>query len=357
MSIDPEAGDIDLAFDQDRSAKFSRLAEGQKLARYVDPPPTPKPGDPEYPAFARNVIESAFLKDDLALSDTIGERTVLAWRITRELCRHLNLVSGGESLTTALIPTVSNLDPWSFPSLPPTYHPTSPHAKEILKCGVPEILGDLETFQEQIPDKQRWLTLGSDDVRGPGISPLPPQTLRTAPVFQFWLSQVQKISYFLNLTAGSTEAPDLAQVALPQLLLDTHNAWPSRTQIVAFEEILVNQAIEELANGSQWKAMRSLQTRFGLLPHERKSVIEMARATLLDLTVYDVEEARALMIVRLENFVDRSAKAFDLRAELAGMKQLALVQGLSRTEAGDLVSDFTEVVRSVSASSKKELPK
>lgn len=349
--------DIDLCFNEDRSAKFESLTPPTELVRYTHQPHAPDIDDPEYPSFARGVIESAFYRGSLRIEDTVSERTLLAWRITREMCRHLGLLAGGESLSTALLPTPANLDPWTHPTLPPHYHPEREHSKAILECGVPEVLGDLEAFEQDIPDKSEWLKMGADS-RAPGIGPLPPNLPGTSPVFKFWLKQADRIARFLCLSQGSPIQQDLAEVALPQLLTETHRAWPTRGQIVAFEEIVVNHTIEMLSSQSQWSVMREINARFGLMRHEQKMLLETARATLLGITMYDVDEARALMIVRLENFMERSKQAMDLRAELAGMKQMAQIQGLTRTETGDLISDFTNIVHSVSTTQdnrRKEL--
>lgn len=52
------------------------------------------------------------------------------------------------------------------------------------------------------------------------------------------------------------------------------------------------------------------------------------------------------MLLRLDDFCRRAREGLDLRAELSGLKAISVIQGLARTEGGDIVSDFVNVVRS-----------
>jgi hypothetical protein len=353
----------DLAFQSDRAAVFDSLREKTELIRYLDPQKHPTLGEPGYADFLRDTMQSVFYRRRAQLSETLGERTLLAWRITRELARHTGLLSGGETLASALQSSYECVDPWSIPKGIPDPAPGSPWAKEITSSGSPQIIGMLKQFESKVP-MQDWVSLfgvdnppppppddatdGQPRGRVPGIPLLPPQRGNDSPLWKMWHRAVCMVSDLLGLHTGTHIHPGLSEAALPQLLEQTRTAWPSRGQIMAFEQIVVNEAIDLILEKSSRGVTKELHKAYGLLPHEQKAVVEMARVEAMEQTDFDVNEARGLMVLRLEDYIHRSRENLDSRAELWGLKQLAIIQGLSRSEAGDLVSDFTSVVRSVS---------
>jgi len=350
------AKNTDLAFEEDRAARFDSL----------EPPPdpgilkgshhSPEPGEPGYARLAEDIIASAFRSKFVRVEDTIGERSLLAWRLTRELARHMGILKGGESLTEALKPSIENLDPWTIPRPPSDEHPSpgSEFVKEIVSNGAPAVISDLAAFREKVPQED-WVV--HEGTPYPGVPILPPLShSRESGLFALWTKCVDRLASSMALSSGTTEQPDLAEHALPQLLLKTHEAWPSRSQIVSMEEIVTLETVGLMAEKSQWTVMRILGQKFGLMRHEQKAVVEMARLATLSMSNYDVEEARGMMVLRLERYIERCQESMDLRAELAAMKQLAIVQGLARSESGDLLGDFTKVVTNVAARDK-QLPK
>ena len=59
----------------------------------------------------------------------------------------------------------------------------------------------------------------------------------------------------------------------------------------------------------------------------------------------DADMQRGLMVLRLENYVQRAKTAMHLGAELAGLKQLTLVLGLNKSEPEDSFDIFKSIVR------------
>lgn len=364
-----EALSTDYAFREDQAAVFPRLGPRPAVQRFIETPPAPQIGEDGYNEFVRQSMEAAFYRSRVSIEDTLGERIVLAWRITRELARHMFAVAEGETLAEALQPSYANFDPWSIPSPFDEPMPGSPTTRSIVTSGSPKLVNQILSIRERVPE-QHWIKIGTkedgSDSRVPGLPILPPDRDRDDPLMREWLSAVDQIASNLGLHAGSIEYPHMAQDALPQLLMETLNAWPTRAQIVTFEEILISEALDAITGLSRnlmgqtliTTSQRAVQVRmshrYGLLPHESKSLLGMVRYAAMEMTNYDVDEARGLMILRLENFADRSRTALDLRAELSALKQLAIVQGLARTESGDLNSDFTDIVRATSASDQKQ---
>lgn len=350
-----EAKAIDRTFNKDRAARFPTLAAKPRIRQFIEQKPAPSPGEVGYEAFAREVLATAFYRDRVTIEDTIGERMLLAWRMTRDLARHMNLVASGESLTDALRPNLGNLDPWKLPSGVPDPLPDSDFSKEIVATGSPAVVARIMDFENRVPIEDRVCM--DPDADEPayaiGLPVLPPDRDDDSPLWKMWMYCVERIASNLGLSAGTPAVPDLAEHALPQLMTETRQAWPSRMELVTFEEILISETVDVLIDGSQRTAMQHLRHRYGLLPHEQRGLVEMARVACMEEANYDVDEARGVMVMRLERFIERSRQSYDLRAELGALKQMALVQGLARSEANDLVSDFTNVVRSVSASATR----
>jgi hypothetical protein len=69
----------------------------------------------------------------------------------------------------------------------------------------------------------------------------------------------------------------------------------------------------------------------------------------------EIEEDRAILSMRLEDLIQRSRDALDMRVELGAIKQLAIVQGVTRAEPEDAMSEFARVVRKVTDQSPKAL--
>jgi hypothetical protein len=305
--------------------------------------PAPKPGEPKYKRFAKTAIERAFYRELQTVEETRGERTMLAWRISRSLAMHLGLCDSSEPLRKAMMPTQERPDAWGELDRYTAPYPSTPLAKSILDGGNPAVVKLLSDAYD--PDRRKEYRFG---VRPPTT----PEGLDN------WKTAIKLIDHRLGLSSGSPEFPDLASVALPQILERPRDAWPSEMEILDFEDLIVSEVLLAITGGdTRAQIDRSLVRGYGFTRFEVRYLLDLASQDALGLADMDAEEARALMVLRLEDLASRSKNALDLRAELGTLKQLAVILGLSRIEGGDAVSEFTNVIKSVAneAGNRKKL--
>lgn len=127
-------------------------------------------------------------------------------------------------------------------------------------------------------------------------------------------------------------------------------AWPASREIVAFESVMVDEAVQALLEHGHFGARRELLKRHGLVEEEVVSLILLARRAMTQMrNGTDGDGDKAAMIARLEDLAMRCRQSLDLRAELMVYKTLAVVQGLTKTQStesdvDDMVDVAVEVV-------------
>jgi len=349
----------DSAFEADRVASFNDSAGVSEVQRYVFHSPSfDGINDPRHAEFAGMVFQSVFADREVSLDDTFGERLLLAWRIIRELGRHLDLFEPGNMLTEALQPDHYNVDPWTIPYGLPDPAPGTSNAKQITSNGCPRLIGKIQqAFTHRELANRRHHVYAGDDINGEptrieGLPLLPPRREPGDPLLDLYKESIAEIASHLGLRDGTPENPEMARHALPQILEDPVLAVPPRTQIAMFEELLVDEALEFVVDKSPRQLKAEFFRRFGLLPHETRGVLGMARWAAMRDFECDLEESRAMMVMRLDRVAERAQETYDIRAELGALKQVSIIQGLANVESGDLNSDFAEVVKSVASKPK-----
>lgn len=294
---------------------------------------------------ARLAISRAFAVDELSLQDTLPYRIRAAWRITRELGRLASVVQPDQTLADA---TAEDPDAWTTPRTilyPPPGRPgdnaRAAQALEILE----------EATRPDDPDQPH--------PKHPGLALLPPEIPsrydghldryreKNDAVLQCWVRVVKEIARYLGINRGSANDPDLGRLGMIGLDHDetTRSLWPNRTQLIYWEECLIQETLNTMIEHGVPQVRRILSETHGFVASEQTTLIKLALQLAREQTEADVEDLRAIMVLRLESYAKRSADALDLRAELAGLKQLSIVQGLSKTDPEDALSAFAQIVR------------
>ena len=160
-----------------------------------------------------------------------------------------------------------------------------------------------------------------------------------------------ELARMMEIPRGSEQFPDYGQLGLlmlkhPEIV---HEAFPSRSLLVDFEERLIEQCAGLLVTSSSSSFGRTLKRQFGLNRTEIRSLKRLAMRTLAQDHAAEIEERRAMMCGRLENLAERARESFDLKAELGALKTMSIIQGLSANKPEDEVGDFVKVVASSSA--------
>ena len=320
----------------------------------------------------KHVISTAFKEEGATLDDYIGYRIKAAWRIIREMCRMKGLAHPEDTLIDALEPHGGNIDPWTVPE--PWRRPVGLRMATISQLSI-----KYYTQVEALSSKFHYKRHNLEAVEGqpdhsvyPGLALLPPEipwhwweqdkkSKRQAVVenydehedlaLVFYVKVVNQIAQELQIEQGSTDDGDQGRYGMKGLTeVETiRQAFPSRLQIVAYEELLIEETLQTMTKFGQSRARKILRDRHGFSRREIEGLCKIAKGYIRKQLESDIEEDRAFMVTRLEEFVLRARESLDLRAELAGLKQLTLVLGLSRSEVGDAMTDFLNVVGDVSS--------
>lgn len=318
----------------------------------------------------RRLIEDA--AGELALEP---ERVMVAYRLTREMAVCMGLVSPDQTLLEVLQQTsftgadgnVRYMDKWTVPQQPDprkisrycedaSWRPDT--ALDNIAASA-RMLADRHCLSDQVFDihSQQWVT---EVYRGLPLMPPPPpkDPDETAegdrdPLLSLWLEAAQVIADRLSLEEGTRSMPTLGLRGMRDLLSPdkVRDLFPSRLKIAVFETLVVEETLRLLSDAGQAKTRRHLRDKYGFLAHESNSLIKCAKYKARQQTIGDLDEDRALMILRLEGLIDRARESCDLRNELGGLKALAVVLGLAKVEADNGLSDFVQTVRKVNSTS------
>jgi hypothetical protein len=133
-------------------------------------------------------------------------------------------------------------------------------------------------------------------------------------------------------------------------------AWPKPREIIAYEAVMVDEAVESLLTHGHFGARRDLMQRLGLVELEVASLMLLARRAMRGMRAgVDSDGDKATMVARLEDLAARCRLTLDLRAELMVYKTLATVQGITKTQGTeDDVDGMVDVVGEVIAEDEDE---
>lgn len=322
---------------------------------------------PDHGEYLLEIFSQAFAAEKATKEDLYAETLLVAWRLTREMGRHFNQVAEGEPLEEALVPSLNNPDPWYRPN-PEVFAPNgimlgSRHANMLAATGNIDLLARISrTVQQQtyIPKSgpQRGVELvlrpisldpeapDSGSIRG---IPLQPPKNRNADdgLMNLWIDTMHGFADHLGITTANWRSVCKGSLVL-RLLDHQPHQWPSPMELLTFESSIVESVLHSMreARGTT-EVSRQVRLSLGLTRHETKSVLSLARRAAVTANSYDTEEARAMMVLRLEDLASRAREALDVRGELAVLKQLSTVQGLSAVESSDVESDFIHAVKHV----------
>lgn len=319
------------------------------------------------------VISKAFFEEDATLEDLAGYRIKVGWRLVREMCRMKGLAHPEDSILDALQPTSRNIDPWVVPET--WKRPARVNLTTLSQISV-KYYHQCENLAEKFHYKRHVLEAEENQpnfVAYPGLAILPPpipwywweqdkynQRKRVVENYDphedlalvFYTKVINQLAEELQIYEGSVDDPDQGRFGMKGLTdVETiREAFPSRFQLEAYEELLVEEALQAMTQFGQTRARKILRDRHGLTRLEIEGLCKIAKAHIRKQMESDIEEDRAFMVTRLEEFIRRARDSLELRAELAGLKQLTIVLGLARSEMGDAMSDFVNVVSDISSS-------
>lgn len=257
-------------------------------------------------------------KDAEALLEDTGlaaHLVVALWRWSRAAAHAVGRLSEDETLDMALGDSLP--DSWTDRLVP---RPT-PSQRALIRQGATSAI-----YQA---------------VSGDGIPLLPPQDGRAAE----WCRAFEAVAEDLGLRRAA-RGPDVMRLLGDPLLAPRVPISPQ--SVNRLEEILVDQAQRVLFRHGERGVMDHFRDQYGLARRECLGLVRLARADAMTYGRSSVEDDRALMVAQLKDFADRARESMNMGDEIRALRELARVQGLTRTEPEDKMSEFLGVVRRVS---------
>ena len=176
---------------------------------------------------------------------------------------------------------------------------------------------------------------------GDGIPLLPPRDGR----IRAWCELFQHVSDGLQLRRAP-RGPDCLNVLTSTDLAPLVEV--QTTAIERVEELMVDQAQRVLVRHGERGVADHFRQTYGLSRREALGLVSLARADALKYGRSSVEDDRALMVAILKDYLDRSRESMNMGDEIRAIRELARVQGLTRTEPENVAAEFLGVVRRVS---------
>lgn len=342
-------------------------------------PPSPLP----YKETNQHFWKAALQNDNQTFADYEPHRIVVAWRILREMARRKKQVAMDQSLPEGIAQTApeNNPDPWVYPALlsrqaRTTSFPYS-HNRFIDLCLEAESLPPHDLVHDHtynlprggfgyLPPEPAPCHYRPKPTPPPPAPPEPPKpttalqaiTVLTAPPaspppppppeleldpnydpgldkqLNLYCRALQQVARDLHIIDGSPLEPDYGLQGM-QGLADPRFVrliFPTRTQICTFELLLTERCCNMIVQKNVPKARNALREEFGLTTIEVEQVMAMARRFAESLLDTNTKGNRAMIALRLEDYIQRSKDSLDLNNEIKGLKLLSIVQEVATTK-------------------------
>ena len=240
---------------------------------------------------------------------------LVCWRLARAIAVTLGMAAEDEALESAC--EGLRRDPW--------------------RGGVP--------FRAT-PMQRRLLRLGAQSrlhaLSESGLSLLPPAHELSLPS---WCEAADIVLADLGATS------DPRSRAACEVLRDPARARlapVSASGVMALEDLVCDEVGRLLVRSGELAAVAHLRTRYGLARREAMSTVRLARAQAVAVAGRSsVEEDRSVMVAQLKDYLARSRATLNMADELRALKELAKVQGLTRSDPEDRAMEFLGVVERV----------
>jgi hypothetical protein len=281
-------------------------------------------------------LQRAYVRSSITLSDAEPYRVRVAYRWVREAAMLKNLVAVDQLLSDALLDI--DCDPWHDGDLG-----TLPIGKgyvrmrgDVVRSLLPP---DGLPLLPPIVPPEWWDASG---VPMPAYSPDDDSHLLR------WVDTFERVVTYLGVMGGTADNPDAGRWGLYGLLdpETVRLCFPSVTQILTWEEILVGETWRQLVSRGQVGVERWLRHSHGLTDHEAVGLIRMARSWGIMAHQTDPDSDRLIVSAQLDDIALRAREGAlpDIRAELAARKAQAVVKGLTRGDSDQFQREVRDAV-------------
>lgn len=284
------------------------------------------------PASAETVFRNEFAIAALTPNERLPATTLSAWRIVRSLAIATKSLQPDQPLAE-----IDLHAPTDYPELPPHH--------ELTKA----------------------LNTGRRLNQPHGLPILPPKDKMA--LFVAWKRAAYAIIELRGLFSGApghapdvSPSPHLGRIGLMGLNLANEDAhlldpvdFPDPELVKSMENHLIVEGQRAIIQQSTTDAPPVLVGKYGLSLQEARQVIELAKIQAGTLE-NDPDIDRGLMVLRLEDLIQRCRANFDLRGEAAALKQLAQVQGLTQDNEDLNMREMTRVVENIAQRRRLQEP-
>jgi len=256
-------------------------------------------------------------REDFSITEIENTCLLVAWRITREMCILKGLVGDrtrlGEVSFDNLTSTASN-----FPI------DNTPRAST-------------RNFARMELDNKKWTII-------PNYSH--PED---------WIEVASRIGKYLPVMAGGkVQRHAWEWITHPQHI---KHALPPFADLVWFEDQIIYSAQKELTRNGTHTVLNKLRETFGIDGIEGMNIVAIAYACVEQLVCTNREQNRAMMVLRLEDYIERARDNVipDLRAEIYALKQISMIQGLTKAEEDTSQQGIRDALARISDDRRLEL--
>jgi len=153
------------------------------------------------------------------------------------------------------------------------------------------------------------------------------------------------------LQRGSKDFPRLGHYGLHGL---THpdtvvEFWPTRKEVLAFEDKVIDQIQGLVLKWSRRKIQAHLRDMFDLTLKEIGGLIALAIEEAKIEASQDIETTRAVMVGKVEDYIDRMRECADSNNEMKGLKVLCAIHGLHKTDPENTAEMLIGVIAKVAS--------
>lgn len=292
---------------------------------------------------AAQAIHDAFREYNFSLDELTPHRIKIAWRIVREIGRLCGALHPDELLEEALETDGRNphdIDQWyqqrKFPTKGVFYRDTQ--LQQLMT---------LDPYTGLLPPHlpMEWRQLNSEE--GVPNNAYDYFNVEHDPALHKYTLLVRSLYLTMGMEQGSERWPEYGTQGF--MGLDSPDtirmAFPTKAELMAFERVIVQRVLEESIKSGTSNAIQWIKNELGLTDAEAIALHRMARVYAGKMVGNNADEDLRIMVLKLENIAARARDALDLRTELLTLKQLAIVQGITRIENGDIDTEIATFIR------------
>jgi hypothetical protein len=266
-----------------------------------------------------------YSEGELRSHELDGYRTVVVWRLTRELAFRQGRMHRDERIQEALIE-----DDFFTPAV----------------TGKPRVKPSKDPMDE-------WsLKLLLSENGGVALRP----TKDADHNYQLSLV-VMRLTEAMWLLRGSEDLPHLGHYGLDGLThpLTMGDRWPSIEDILRFEDTLMDQIQEFLLKFPRRRAQKQLQKMLDLSAQEAQALLKLAASEARAMMNLDVETNRALQIGQMEEIAFQAREAADIPNELKAQKEIGELTGVRKADRESDLETLVGVMNHIASEQSEDI--